>query len=75
MILPNCKWDLDDDMMNFTGTRFNGDSTDINETRKDYLKYKSGEFASYISLIAFGICLLYYFIRLFVSFRNWLYKK
>ena len=74
-ILHNCKWDLDDDMINFTGRSFNGDSTDINETRKEYLNYRSGEFAYNISLIAFGICLLHFFIRLFVSFRKWLYKK
>ncbi len=75
-ILPNCKWDLDDDMMDATfASWFNGDSTDINDSRKDYLKYRAGDFASSFSLIAFGISLLYYIIRLLIRFRNWLYKK
>lgn len=75
-ILPDCKWDMDDDMMGTSFTNwFNGDSTNINVSRTDYLKYKSGDFASSISLIAFCICLLYYFIRLCFRFRKWLYKK
>lgn len=75
-ILPECKWDMDDDMMDASFTSwFNGDSTNINVSRTGYLKYRSGNFASSISLIAFCICLFYYFIRLFVRFRKWLYKK
>lgn len=75
-ILPNCKWDLDDAMMDASSTRwFNGDSTNINDSRKDYLKYRSDYFASHSSLVAFVLCLLYYSIRLFVRFRKWLYKK
>lgn len=75
-ILLNCKWDMDDDMMDARVSNwFKEDSTNINDSRKDYLKYRSGDYASSISLVAFGICLLYYFFRLFVKFRKWLYKK
>ena len=75
-ILPNCKWDLDDDMMDASFTRgFKQEATNINDSRKSYLKYRSNDFASSISLIAFCICLLYYFIRLCFRFRKWLYKK
>lgn len=76
-VLPNCKWDLDDDLMmdGSTSYWFNEYSTNINNTRKKYLVSRSQDFAYSISLIAFCICLLYYFIRLFVRFRKWLYKK
>lgn len=75
-ILPNCKWDFDDAMMDATFTSwFREENTNINESRKEYLKYRSEYFAFYISSIVFGISMLYYFIRLLVRFRNWLYKK
>ena len=71
-VLPNCKWDLDDHLTSYW---FNEYSTNINNTRKKYLVYRSQDFAYSISLIAFCICLLYYFIRLCFRFRKWLYKK
>lgn len=75
-ILLDCKWDLDDDMIDSSSTYwFDGNSTNINDSRIDYLKYRSGTFASYISLTALVICFLYYLKRLFVPFRKWLYKR
>ena len=74
-ILPNCKWDLDDAMMNAATSWFKGENTNINESRKEYLKDWSLDKAYEKSIIAFGICLLCYFIHLFLKFRKWLYKK
>ncbi len=76
-ILPNCKWHLDEDMMNTNSYYrfFDGDSTDINDTREEYLMDKSEDFAYPYSMIALGICLFYYLVRLFIKFRRWLYKN
>ena len=73
-VLLNCKWDFDDAMMEANNT-FKGEETNINESRKEFLKDRSLDKAYNISLIAFSLCLLIYLIRLFVKFRNWLYKK
>lgn len=76
-ILPNCKWDLDEELFcpPYHTNCFDKDDTDINKSRTVFLVYKSEEFAGKHSVIVLSICLLYYLIRLFVKFRNWLYKK
>lgn len=73
-ILPDCKWDLDDDMIDDKCRWFQEDFIDVNQFRKEFLKHKAADNASFISLIGFCLCLLYYFIRLVIKFRKWLYK-
>ena len=73
-ILPNCKWEFDDELINRTDHR-RWFCNNINETRKSYLEYKSESVASDYPYIAFGLCMLVYFVVLLLKFRKWLYKK
>ncbi len=73
-ILPDCKWDLDDDMIEEKGWWFQEDFIDVNQFRKAYLKHKAEDLASLFSIIGFCLCLLYYFVKLVIKFRKWLYK-
>ena len=73
-ILPNCKWEFDDELINRTDYR-RWFRNNINETRKSYLEYKSESVAFYYPYIAFGVCMFVYFVVLLLKFRNWFYKK
>ena len=74
LILPNYRWKYDSDLIEHSRF-FDEEATDINKTRKEYLVDKSLDFAYPVSVIVFGICVLFYIVRLFMKFRRWLYKK
>lgn len=73
-IITTCKWDFDDDMIK-NATYWFKESNNINVARKKYLESRTENFAIEICLIAFGLCLIYYLIKLYIKFKKWLYKK
>jgi hypothetical protein len=72
MILPNCKWDMDDDMMDSEYKYSQYDrNLNINEARKHYLGERSDGMGAIMTASAFLLSMLFFIADLFLKIRKW----